>query len=68
VYLEGNVGGWNMGSGADFDAPIFNYATRAMKNSWVNASALVTLDNDGFYHVEPLLFINNKLVVGGYQY
>jgi hypothetical protein len=68
VYLEGNVGGWNMGSGADFDAPIFNYATRAMKNSWVNASALVTLDDDGFYHVEPLLFINNKLVVGGYQY
>lgn len=68
VYLEGNVGGWNMGSGADFDAPVFNYATRAMKNSWVNASALVTLDSDGYYHVEPLLFINNKLVVNGRVY
>lgn len=68
IYLEGNVGGWNMGSGADFNAPIFGYATRAMKNSWVNSSALATLDKEGYYHIEPLLFINNKLIVNGKEY
>ena len=68
IYLEGNVGGWNMGSGADFNAPIFGYATRAMKNSWVNSSALATLDKDGYYHIEPLLFINNKLIINGKEY
>jgi predicted phosphodiesterase len=68
IFIEGNVGGFNMGSGADFTAPIFGYATRAMKTSWFNASALVTLDKDGFYHVQPLMFINNKLIVNGKFY
>lgn len=68
IYLEGNVGGWNMGSGADFNAPVFGYATRAMKSSWVNASALVTIDSNGFYHVQPLLWINNQLIINGKKY
>jgi len=68
VFVEGLVGGFNMGFGGDINAPIFNYATRAMKNSWVNSSCLVTLDKDGYYHVEPLMFINNKLIVNGKQY
>lgn len=68
IHIEGQVGGFNMGAGADFTAPIFGYATRAMKTSWSNCSALVTLDNEGFYHVQPLHFINNKLVVNGKQY
>lgn len=68
IYVEGMVGGFNMGSGADFNSPVFNYATRAMKTSWFNSSALVTLDEDGYYHVQPLLFINNKLVINGISY
>jgi hypothetical protein len=68
IYIEGLVGGFNMGSGADFNAPVFNYATRAMKNSWINSSCLVTLDNDGFYHVQPLMWINNQLVINGKKY
>lgn len=68
VYVEGLVGGWNMGAGADFNSPVFNYASKAMKTSWMNSSALVTLDNEGFYHTQPLLFINNKLIVNGKQY
>lgn len=68
IYMEGMVAGWNMGFGGDINAPIFNFATRAMKNSWVNSSVLVTLDNDGFYHVQPLLWINNKLIINGKQY
>jgi len=68
IYMEGLVAGWNMGAGADFTAPVFGYATRAMKNSWVNSSCTVTLDKDGFYHVEPLLFIGKKLIVNGRKY
>jgi len=68
IYMEGRIGGFNMGWGGDQNAPVFNYATRAMKNSWVNASCLVTLDNDGGFHVQPLLFINNKLIVNGKSY
>jgi hypothetical protein len=68
IFIEGNVGGFNMGSGADFNSPIFNYATRAMKTSWFNSSALVTLDENGFYHVQPLMFINNKLIVNSVCY
>lgn len=68
IYMEGRIGGFNMGWGGDLNAPVFSYATRAMKNSWVNASCLVTLDNDGGFHVQPLLFINNKLIVNGKSY
>lgn len=68
IYMEGLVGGYNIGWGGDINAPVFNYATRAMKNSWVNASALLTLDNTGGFHVQPLLFINNKLIVNGKEY
>lgn len=68
VFVEGLVGGFNMGFGGDIDAAIFNFASRAMKNSWINASCNVTLDKDGFYHVEPLMFINNKLIVNGKEY
>jgi hypothetical protein len=68
IYVEGLVGGFNMGFGGDITAPIFGFATRAMKNSWVNSSCLVTLDKNGYYHVEPLMFINNKLIVAGKEY
>ena len=68
IYVEGLVGGFNMGFGGDINAPIFGFATRAMKNSWVNSSCVVTIDKDGFYHIEPLMFINNKLIVSGKEY
>lgn len=68
IYMEGLVAGWNMGAGADFSAPVFGYATRAMKASWVNASALVHLDSDGYYHVQPLIFMGDKLIVNGNKY
>lgn len=68
IYMEGLVGGWNMGWGGDIDAPVFGYATRAMKNSWVNACALVTLDTKGYYHVQPLLYVGDKLIVNGKEH
>lgn len=68
IYMEGLVAGWNIGAGADFNTAVFGYASRAMKASWVNSSVLVTLDEDGYYHVQPLIFMNNKLIVNGKQY
>lgn len=68
IYTEGLVGGWNMGWGGDVTAPVFDYATRAMKNSWMNGAALVTLDSHGYYHVQPLLYLNGKLIINGKQY
>src|SRR5690606_464172 len=68
IFMEGAVAGWNMGAGADFDAPVFRYASRAMLNSWVNACALVTLDKQGYYHVQPLLWMKDKLIINGRSY
>lgn len=68
VYTEGLVGGWNMGWGGDQNQDVFNYATRAMKKSWMNGAALATLDKDGYYHIQPLLYINNQLIVNGRRY
>lgn len=67
IYTEGAVGGWNMGWGGDVNSPVFNYASRAMKKSWMNAAALVTLTKKS-YHVQPLLYINDQLVINGKIY
>lgn len=68
IYIEGIVGGFNMGFGGDVNAPIFGFATRAMKNSWINSLTLVHLDEDGFYYIQPMMFINNKFVINGRRY
>lgn len=64
VYIEGDTGGFNIGSMADFKKDAFGYATRAMKESWINSFAVVYIDNDGYYHVEIPTWINNKFLVG----
>lgn len=68
IHVEGNMGGFNMGCGVDLKAPIFGYATRAQLKGWVNSSCLVHIDKDGFYHVQPLVWMNNRLIVNGKQY
>lgn len=68
TFTDGDITGYNIGAGADFSAPIFSYATRAMKNSWSNASALVTVDNSGNTYVEVIRFVNNKICIGGQLY
>lgn len=67
IYSEGDVGGFNMGWGGDINSPVFNYATRSMKRTWLNAAAIVTIDKDGYY-VQPLIYVNDKLVVNGKAY
>ena len=67
VYADGPFIGYNMGFAGDINSQVFSYAPRGWKQAWTNASALVTVINDKAY-VQPLMFINNKLVVNGKEY
>jgi hypothetical protein len=62
------MGAYNGGFSADIDSEIFSYATRAMKKSWMNNMYLVDIDSDGYYHNQPLNYINNKLIINGRKY
>jgi hypothetical protein len=67
-YIEGAVGGYNGGSMADFTAPVFGYASRAMKNSWLNGFNTVHVDEQGFYHIQQIVCYNNSFVFGNKIY
>lgn len=67
IYSEGKIVGYNMGFGGDKDAPCFNFATRGQKLQWTNCSALVTVYK-GKTSVQPLLYINDNLIVNGIVY
>jgi len=67
-YIEGAVGGYNGGSMADFRSQAFGYATRAMKNSWLNGFNTVDIDKDGFYHLQQIVMYNNRFVYGDKTY
>lgn len=67
-YIEGAVGGYNGGSMADFSAPVFGYASRAMKNSWLNGFNTVHVDEQGFYHIQQIVCYNNSFVFGNKVY
>ena len=67
-YIEGQVGGYNGGSMADFTEPVFNYASRAMKGSWLNGFTAVHIDESGFYHIQQIVCYNNSFVFGNKIY
>lgn len=67
-YIEGAVGGYNGGSMADFNAPVFGYASRAMKNSWLNGFNAVYIDEQGYYHIQQIVCYNNSFVFGNKIY
>lgn len=68
TYIEGNVGGFNIGWGGDKHSPAFKYADRATKASWQNGFAMVTIDTNGDYYVEQVICVNGKFVYGGNNY
>ena len=68
MHIESSVGGFNIGFGGDKDSPIFNYATRAMKEVWANGFALVDIDEDGFFHVTQITMFNNCFYYNGKKY
>lgn len=67
-YIEGEEGAYNIGFCGDKDSPAFGYAPRPTKSQWQNGMAVVTIDDNGFYYVEQLTFVNNKLSYGGKFY
>jgi len=67
-YIEGQVGGYNGGSMADFTEPVFNYASRAMKGSWLNGFTAVHVDEQGYYHIQQIVCYNNSFVFGNKIY
>lgn len=67
IYSENKFIGYNMGFSGDINSKVFNYAPRGAKSLWTNASALVTVIN-GKSHVQPLMFINDKLIINGKEY
>lgn len=67
-YIEGATGGFNGGSLADFNSPVFGYASRAMKASWMNGFNTVDIDKEGFYHIQQIICYNNKFVYGNKTY
>lgn len=67
-YMEGNTAGWSLGWGGDINQQAFNYATKAMKASWKNCIGIVTIDEDGGYHMTPIIYHNNRFYYGGKRY
>lgn len=68
TYLEGNVGGFNMGWMGDADSQAFGYADKGQKSRWNNAFAIVHIDDQGGYHVEPILWQNDRFYYGSKVY
>ena len=68
MHIESKVGGFNIGFGGDINSPVFNYATRAMKEVWANGFALVTIDEDGFFHVNQITMFNDCFYYNGKKY
>ncbi len=53
-YNEGSLGAYNIGTGADFNSPAFNYASRPMKAQWKNGFAIANIDEDGRHYMEQV--------------
>lgn len=67
MYREGDLAAHNIGACADFAHSAFNYASRAMKQSWANGFALATVVN-GRTHVTQIEVINGEFVYNGKVY
>lgn len=67
-YVEGKLQGYNIGWGGDSTAPVFNYMSRVMKETWRNGFAVVTVDEQGFSHVTQITWTNDSFYFGGKRY
>ncbi len=67
-HVEGSLGSFNIGAGADFNSSAFNYATRAMKSQWQNGFAIVDVDVEGKTYVTQIVCNDGKFFFAGNQY
>lgn len=68
TYIEGNVGGFNIGTMCDLDNDAFSYASRAMRAKWNNGFAIVHIDNKGRYYVTQILAFEDTFYYNGKRY
>lgn len=68
VHYDGNMASFNIGWGGDVKAPAFSYASRLVKRNWINGFALVTIDDNGFYHSQLITVYNDVFYYGGKKY
>jgi len=68
TYIEGNVGGFNIGTMCDMNNKAFSYASRAMKAKWNNGFAIVHIDENGRYFVTQILAFEDAFYYNGKRY
>lgn len=68
VYMEGNTAAYNLGWGGDINSPAFDYATKTMKASWKNGFGVIHINDIGGFHVEPIVWHDDRFYYGGKIY
>ena len=68
TYIEGNVGGFNIGTMCDMNNKAFSYASRAMKAKWNNGFAIVHIDKNGRYYVNQIIAFDDTFYYNGVKY
>ncbi|MGV8130564.1 MAG: hypothetical protein ACP5N7_00510 [Candidatus Pacearchaeota archaeon] len=68
VHFDGNMGSYNIGCLVDINQPVFNYADRLTKRNWMTGFALVTIDDNGFYHAQLITAYNGIFFYNGKKY
>ena len=68
TYIEGNMGGFNIGHMADENQAAFSYQSRGMKKRHLNGFAIVTIDKEGFYYVNDITAFKDKFYYNGKKY
>jgi hypothetical protein len=67
-FIEGEVGGFNIGWGGDANSAAFRYANRAMKSSWQNGFAEAIIDTDQSYHLNQIVCYKDHFFYNGKKY
>ncbi len=68
-YREGSLAAHNIGTCANLKSKAFNYATRAMKQSWSNGFAIVMIDEFGDSYLTQIIpDKNGNFYFGGKKY
>ena len=66
--VESNIAAYNGGNMIDKHHPAFNYASKAMKESWNNGFNVINIDKDGYFHMNQVIVYNNSFYFGDRVY
>jgi hypothetical protein len=68
THYDGDMAAFNIGGLFNKEAPAFKYLGRIAKRSWMNAFAIVTVDNNGYYYPHIITAYRDKFYYNGKQY